>query len=209
MDPFSITIGALTLAQTGTTLTTILFDLGKDIKSASTAMAEVASDVQLTSTLLTDLAHNLESNPTGYSEKFLASAKNLCDQCKGVFDEIEGIVGRGKGVDKGEWLRRVGWAVKGKRGVGEKQERLRKLQFMFLFVSQIEMLGTGASKASGTSGAELTAGSLEGQLIEVPVQLSGSSGGREPARYMATLTLKATPPEISSRCASHSHCHNS
>ncbi len=206
MDPFSITVGALTLAQTGTNLTTLLLDLGKDIRSASAAMAEVASDVQITSTLLTDLAHNLEVNPTGYSEKFLASAKNLCDQCKGVFDDIEGIVGRERGVDRGEWLKRVEWAVKGKRGVSKKQEKLQKLQFMFLFVSQIEMLGSGASKTPGTSGAELTAGSLEGQLIEVPVQLSGSSGGREPARYLATLTLKAAPPEISSRCTSHSHC---
>lgn len=209
MDPFSLTVGALALAQTGTTLTTLLLDLGKDVRSASAAMAEVASDVQITSTLLTDLAYNLEVNPTGYSEKFLASAKNLCDQCKGVFDDIQGIVGRDRGVDRGEWLKRVGWAVKGKRGVGEKQERLRQLQFMFLFVSQIEMLGSGASNAPVTSGAELTAGSLEGQLIEVPVRLSGSSEEREPARYMATLTLKPAPPTKSSRCVPHSHCNKS
>ena len=202
MDPFSITIGALTLAQTGTNLTTLLFDLGKDIKSASTAMAEVASDVQLTSTLLTDLAHNLEANPTGYSENFLASAKNLCDQCKAAFDEIELMIGgRERGVERREWLKRVKWAMGGKSGVGQKQERLRKLQFMFLFVSQIEMLGGGSSKQpNANGGAELTAGNLEGQLVEVPVQIgsSSSAGGKEPARYMATLTLRAAPP-ISAR----------
>ena len=195
MDPFSLTVGALTLAQTGTNLTTLLFDLGKDIKSASTAMAEVASDVQLTSTLLTDLAHKLEANPDGYSENFLVSAKNMCDQCRATFDDIEAIVGRERGVEKVDWMTRVAWAMKGKKGVVEKQERLRKLQFMFLFVSQIEMLG-GSPKSPGPSGGEHMAGNLEGHLIEVPVQLSGSSRGKEPARYMATLTLKAAPPVI-------------
>ncbi len=212
MDPFSLIVGALALAQTGTTLTTFLFDIAKDIKSASATMAEVASDVQLTSTLLADLGNNLDANPHGYSENFLVSVKNLCDQCKGVFEEIEGTVGRKRGVEKVEWLEMVAWAFRGKKGVKERQGRLRELQFMFLFVSQIEMIGGGSKRPGGikSGGQELTAGDLEGQLVEVPVQISGSNaGGREPARYTATLTLRAAPAEASNyRYAFYTHYNN-
>ena len=99
-------------------------------------------------------------------------------------------------MDRSDWLKKVSWAVKGKKGVDEKQRRLRKLQFMFLFVSQIEMLGSGSSKQPvGNGGAKLTAGSLEGHLVEVPLQIGGTSAtdGKEPARYMATLTLRHAP----------------
>lgn len=202
MDPLSITTGIITLVETGTALSTTLWDLTTSYRSASTDVQELASEIDLVTSLFDSLGASMDRAPAQYSADFQRTTRNLIHKCHSIFAEIEGMlperVLKGSEASKSERAARayekVLWAAFTKERVLKRRGELRRVQHMFSFVETVQRCverGESGGVAAGKAGGD---GSFEGLLQRTDVKaVNGASIA--PAMFQATLVLQpAAPP---------------
>ena len=77
MDPFSITVGAVGLADTGTSLAKSLYGKVKSYKNAPNEIQEVAHDVETCTYMFNLLRSSVNANDANFTPEFKRIATNL------------------------------------------------------------------------------------------------------------------------------------
>lgn len=77
MDPFSVTVGAVGLADSGMTLAGFLQDKYKAYRDAPKEILEIADEVQFCSSLVDTLSASLDKAVDSYSSAFVRDARTL------------------------------------------------------------------------------------------------------------------------------------
>jgi hypothetical protein len=80
MDPFSITVGVVGLADAGTTLAGFLTDKYKSYRDAPELILEIAHEVEFCAGLVDMFGSSLDRPGVKYPERFVRDAKGLVER---------------------------------------------------------------------------------------------------------------------------------
>lgn len=82
MDPFSLTVGALALAETANKLASSLTDRYRAFSSAPKEMLEIAGQVTMCAGLIDVFARSIEGNGEDFPKRFRQHASALITQVR-------------------------------------------------------------------------------------------------------------------------------
>lgn len=198
MDPFSITVGVVGLADAGTSLAGFLTDKYKTYRDAPELILEIAHEVEFCAGLVDMFGTNLDRPGAEYPERFVRDAKNLVRRTNAVFLDIRELIPTDKDFDAP--FSRARWHfVLDKKKLLEHQQRLRQLQQMFMFMETMhryhypsnnpakpsDVGGIRDPNQSSDQGEQTFQGVMDSQA---PMLLNGV--GADGRSFQVTLTLK-------------------
>ncbi|KAF2724848.1 hypothetical protein K431DRAFT_134132 [Polychaeton citri CBS 116435] len=218
-DPFSIATGIIGLAETGTALASFLTDKYRAYRDAPEQILEIAHEVEFCAGLISVFEEGIErragdGEKVGAGSRFERDAGNLVWRTKKLFQEIRDLIPKDTNSLSDNYIARWRYMFD-KKKLSDKQQRLREMQQMFMFMETMYRYNadsrppTPASKPTGskdpgfsTAGAGdtslapgLQGGSFEGLMTAPQPQSNGdvSANSRGTIQFMATLTLKPMP----------------
>ncbi|KUJ24424.1 uncharacterized protein LY89DRAFT_22533 [Mollisia scopiformis] len=179
MDPFSVTVGAIALAETANKLASSLTDRYSAFSSAPKEMLEIASHVTMCAGLVNVFAQSIDDrSEDDFPKSFRQDASFLV-------------------LQKPDYGDRLKWAFgsHSQKKVAKHQENLKQAQHMIMFMTtcwQFKLPSKPKQPSVGTTGSSIPMGSLQGVLQHMPVQINmkGPESESQTVTYEATLTLK-------------------
>jgi len=197
MDPFSIMVGVVGLADAGTSLAGFLTDKYKTYRDAPELILEIAHEVEFCAGLVDMFGSNLDRPGAEYPERFVRDAKNLVRRTNAVFLDIRGLIPIDKDFDSP--FSRARWHfVLDKKKLLEHQQRLRQLQQMFMFMETMHryhypsndtMKPSGGGIKDPSESPDSREQTLQGVMdSQSPMLLNGV--GADGRSFQVTLTLK-------------------
>ena len=202
MDPFSITVGVVGLADAGTSLASFLTDKYKTYREAPSLILEIASEVEFCAGLVDIFGSSLDRPGSQYPDRFVRDAKNLVQKTHAVFLDIRGLIPVDRDFDA--TFSRARWHfVLDRKKLEAQRQRLRELQQMFMFMETMYRYHchSGGTSGPGAGANEKVPVSDEGEQKfqgvvdqQGPMRLSGV--GADGRSFEVTLTLKPVPQRI-------------
>ncbi|RDW58139.1 hypothetical protein BP6252_13550 [Coleophoma cylindrospora] len=196
MDPFSILVGSLALTEAANKVAGKLMDTYRDFKSAPREMVEIADQVTFCSGLVDVFANSVDATGQKFPTRFREDVTTLVDKCNSILTDIEDMIPEGtRDQDRPDYAQRLKYAFGDKKAIDELQDKLKKVQHMFMFMTTCWMYQVPSlqhhHQQQATSSA-IPVGSLRGTMEHVPVQITMNNGNGESQAviYEATLTLK-------------------
>ncbi|RDW91016.1 hypothetical protein BP5796_02181 [Coleophoma crateriformis] len=206
MDPFSILVGSLALTEAANKVAGKLMDTYQDFKSAPEEMVEIADQVTFCSGLVDVFANSVDTTGLKFPPKFREDVTTLVDKCNSILTDIEGMIPEGtRDLDRSDYVQRLKYAFGDKKANGELQDKLKKVQHMFMFMTTCWMYQVPSMQhhqQQQVTSSAIPVGSLRGTMEHVPVQITMNNGNGESQAviYEATLTLNPKqPPPTTSR----------
>lgn len=203
MDPFSITVGVVGLADAGTSLAGFLTEKYKTYRDAPELILEIAHEVEFCAGLVDMFGSNLDRPGAEYPEKFVRDAKNLVRRTNAVFLDIRGLMPIDRDFDAP--FSRARWHfMLDKKKLLEHQQRLRQLQQMFMFMetmyryhypSENTVKPSGGAIKDPNQGPDSEEQTLQGVMdSQSPMLLNGV--GADGRSFQVTLTLKPVSQQM-------------
>ncbi|KAF8848282.1 hypothetical protein BDZ45DRAFT_606137 [Acephala macrosclerotiorum] len=174
MDPFSITVGAVALAETANKLASSLTDRYRAFSSAPKEMLEIAGQVTMCVGLVDVFSRSIDGTGQEFPKRFLQDASTLVMQKPDYGDQLK-------------------YAFGSQKTIAKYQENLKHVQHMFMFMTTCWQYQLPAKQpATSTSVSPIPMGSLQGIMQHMPLQINMKTPGSstQTVTYEATLTLK-------------------
>ncbi|CZR55514.1 uncharacterized protein PAC_05402 [Phialocephala subalpina] len=189
MDPFSITVGAVALAETANKLASSLTDRYRAFSSAPKEMLEIAGQVTMCAGLVDVFSRSIDGTGAEFPPRFQQDASTLVMQCRAILKDIDEMIPHGsKKPDYGDRLK---YAFGSQKKIAKHQENLRQVQHMFMFMTTCWQYQLPAKQPVATT-SPIPMGSLQGVMQHMPLQINMKTpgSGAQTVTYEATLTLK-------------------